>query len=151
MTLWEQAGRKARRLQPGQYVLLTGLSTSSVEQSGPNSTWFVNGSAVCGTDIYNSKYKLDFHLGALDNTVTVSTMKALLTSNSLRQITPLQKIENPGSWQTNVTVVGWKLRADTLSDKEEGEEWQDGSTMPADIITTDARTYKVNLKRVLVA
>ena len=54
VTLWEQAGRKARRLQPGQYVLMTGLTTSSAHTTDRGTIWFVNGSAVCGTEIYNS-------------------------------------------------------------------------------------------------
>ncbi|KAI8145166.1 hypothetical protein BJV82DRAFT_605146 [Fennellomyces sp. T-0311] len=129
VTLWEQAGRKARKIQPGQYVLLTGLSTSSIEQAGSNATWFVNGSAVCGTEIYN-----------------ISMMKGLLTSSSLRQITPLHKIENSGSWQANVTVVGWKLRASggtlVMGDCYEpgGTDGYDDGIVPADIITTDAHT-----------
>ncbi|KAL9541135.1 hypothetical protein MBANPS3_009291 [Mucor bainieri] len=57
ITLWEEAGHDSRRLRVGQYVLLDHLATSDRHQSTTNNKvmWYVNGSVVCGTKIYNRK------------------------------------------------------------------------------------------------
>ncbi|KAI9498636.1 hypothetical protein BDB00DRAFT_798833 [Zychaea mexicana] len=131
VTLWEQAGRKARKLQPGQYVLLTGLTTSSSNVSDRGTSWFVNGSAVTGTEIYN-----------------ISTMKGLLASSCLRQIKSIQNVEsNQGSWQVNITVVGWRIRTedDTMVigdcyEQDPDEYARADGRLPADIITIHAHT-----------
>ncbi|KAI7857593.1 hypothetical protein BDC45DRAFT_17340 [Circinella umbellata] len=126
VTLWEQAGRKARKLQPGQYVLMTGLTTSSAHTTDKGTVWFVNGSAVCGTEIYN-----------------ISTMKALLTSTCLRRILSIDDFDNQGSWQNNVTVVGWRLSTNEtpslMGDCYEQED-DEYANSPADIIITYTHT-----------
>ncbi|KAI9243554.1 hypothetical protein BDA99DRAFT_566611 [Phascolomyces articulosus] len=130
VTLWEQAGRKVRKLQPGQYILLTGLTTSSAHPTENGTVWFVNGSAVCGTDIYN-----------------VSTMKALLTSTCLRQIASIENTDNQGSWQINCTVVGWRVCLDDTTilhgdcyEQDESEYPGTDSRSPADIVIVHAHT-----------
>jgi len=57
ITLWEEAGHDSRRLRLGQYVLLDHLVTSDRHQSKTDNKmiWYVNGSVVCGTKIYNGK------------------------------------------------------------------------------------------------
>jgi hypothetical protein len=55
ITLWEEAGLDSRKLKLGQYVLLDHLNTSDEHESGNKRVWYVNGSAVCGTKLYNSK------------------------------------------------------------------------------------------------
>lgn len=58
ITLWEEAGHDSRRLRVGQYILLDHLVTSDRHQSTANNKmmWYVNGSVLCGTKIYNSMY-----------------------------------------------------------------------------------------------
>jgi hypothetical protein len=58
ITLWEDAGRDSRRLRVGQYVLLDHLVTSDRHEVGNKQVWYVNGSVVCGTKMYNSKWIL---------------------------------------------------------------------------------------------
>lgn len=54
ITLWEDAGRDSRKLRVGQYVLLDHLVTSDRHEStNKQMMWYVNGSVVCGTRIYN--------------------------------------------------------------------------------------------------
>jgi Cell division control protein 24, OB domain 3 len=56
VTLWEAVGHRARRLREGHYVLITGLSTSKLYKgSNGQTTWYVNGSTSCGTEIVNGK------------------------------------------------------------------------------------------------
>jgi len=56
VTLWEAVGHRARRLREGHYVLITGLSTSKLyNDSNGQTTWYVNGSTNCGTEIVNGK------------------------------------------------------------------------------------------------
>lgn len=55
ITLWEDAGRDSRKLRVGQYVLLDHLVTSDRHEVGDKQVWYVNGSVICGTKIYNSK------------------------------------------------------------------------------------------------
>lgn len=56
VTLWEAVGHRARRLREGHYVLITGLSTSKLyNDSNGQTTWYVNGSTNCGTEILNGK------------------------------------------------------------------------------------------------
>lgn len=56
VTLWEGSGRDSRRLRIGQYILLENLVTSDRHESGNKRIWYVNGSAVLGTKMYNSKF-----------------------------------------------------------------------------------------------
>ncbi|KAI8377427.1 uncharacterized protein BYT42DRAFT_570311 [Radiomyces spectabilis] len=94
VTLWEEAGRRTRQLRPGHYVLMTGLSTSAVHM-GPKDKpiWYVNGSIVCGTQVFN-----------------VSTMNSLLVSSSLRHVTPLEWLDKQDHTHTEAIVAGWELR-----------------------------------------
>ncbi|ORZ12429.1 hypothetical protein BCR42DRAFT_420592 [Absidia repens] len=95
VTLWEQAGQYAKKVLVGQHILLTGLSTSVQHKSVKGkTTWYVNGSAVCGTVIYN-----------------VSHLDCLLVSNGFGQMTPLHSIQGDGQWETEATIVGWTLRS----------------------------------------
>ena len=55
ITLWEESGRNSRRLKIGQYVLLDHLVTSD-KQSKEKPIWYVNGSMICGTKLYNSRF-----------------------------------------------------------------------------------------------
>lgn len=55
VTLWEDSGRDSRRLKVGQYILLENLVTLDKHESGNKRVWYVNGSVVLGTKMYNSK------------------------------------------------------------------------------------------------
>lgn len=55
ITLWEEAGYDSRTLRIGQYILLEQLVTSDSHQNEQKRIWYVNGSTVCGTRLYNSK------------------------------------------------------------------------------------------------
>lgn len=55
ITLWEEAGHDSRKLRVGQYVLLEQLATSDIQLSDLQKVWYVNGSVICGTKVYNSK------------------------------------------------------------------------------------------------
>ncbi|CAO3640619.1 unnamed protein product [Mucor fragilis] len=96
ITLWEEAGHDSRRLRLGQYILLDHLVTSDRHQSKTNNKmiWYVNGSAVCGTKIYN-----------------VSTLSCLITSTSFRAIIPLwhAKENKMDHFQAEGMIVGWDL------------------------------------------
>ncbi|CAO3588856.1 unnamed protein product [Absidia cylindrospora] len=95
VTLWEQAGQYAKKILVGQRILLTGLSTSVQHKTVKGkTTWYVNGSAICGTVIYN-----------------VSHFECLLVSSGFGQLTPLHIIQGDGQWETEATVVGWALRS----------------------------------------
>ena len=70
-------------------------------------------------------------------------MKALLTSTCLRRISSIGDSDNQGSWQSDVTVVGWRLRTnDTPLLMGDSYEQEDNEYVksPADIITTYTRT-----------
>lgn len=54
ITIWEEAGLDSRKLRDGQYVLLDQLGTSDRHEHA-NKRWYINGSTVLGTKIYNSK------------------------------------------------------------------------------------------------
>lgn len=55
ITLWESIGRGTRKFKIGQYVLLDQLVTSDRHERNNKRVWYMNGSAICGTKIYNSK------------------------------------------------------------------------------------------------
>ncbi|KAL7310658.1 hypothetical protein PS15m_010129 [Mucor circinelloides] len=96
ITLWEEAGRDSRRLRVGQYILLDHLVTSDRHQSTANNKmmWYVNGSVLCGTKIYN-----------------ISTLSCLITSTSFRSIIPLwhAKENKMDHFQAEGMIVGWEL------------------------------------------
>ncbi|KAF7728770.1 hypothetical protein EC973_005608 [Apophysomyces ossiformis] len=92
ITLWEETGKYTRLLQPGQYALLTGLTTSATHVGAKGPVWYINGSVICGTELFN-----------------VSTMKALLTSSSFRRITPIQRFDDGDQWQTDAMIVRWEF------------------------------------------
>ncbi|KAG0741427.1 hypothetical protein G6F62_002823 [Rhizopus arrhizus] len=94
ITLWEEAGHGSRTLRIGQYILLEQLVTSDKHQSGQKKVWYVNGSTVCGTKLYN-----------------ISTITALLTSSSFRIPAPLWHAKESGSdhFQIEAMVIGWEL------------------------------------------
>ncbi|GAN02079.1 hypothetical protein MAM1_0016c01519 [Mucor ambiguus] len=96
ITLWEEAGHDSRRLRVGQYILLDHLVTSDKHQSKANNKmiWYVNGSVVCGTKIYN-----------------ISTLSCLITSTSFRSIIPLwhAKENKVDHFQAEGMIVGWEL------------------------------------------
>lgn len=58
ITLWEYAGRDSRKIRVGQYILLDKLVTSDKHESGNKRVWYVNGSVILGTKMYNSKFDL---------------------------------------------------------------------------------------------
>ncbi|KAI8990123.1 hypothetical protein BDB01DRAFT_495453 [Pilobolus umbonatus] len=73
ITLWEDVGRLSRRqVKQGQYVILSGLHTSNRSRTNDGYVWYVNGSTVCNTEIYN-----------------VSSLHGLLTSVDFRSVMPL--------------------------------------------------------------
>ncbi|KAI8992086.1 hypothetical protein BDF20DRAFT_904391 [Mycotypha africana] len=96
VTLWEDAGRESRKLRLGQYILLDRLVTSDRHKS--RNIWYVNGSAVCGTKLYN-----------------ISTLSSLLSSSSFRSIIPLWHAKETKSdqFQAEGVIIGWKLHLHT--------------------------------------
>ncbi|KAI8076327.1 uncharacterized protein BX664DRAFT_270956, partial [Halteromyces radiatus] len=92
VTLWEKSGHYARKIQVGHRILLTGLSTSVKHNTKGKTSWYVNGSTVCGTEIYN-----------------LSRFDCLLRSKGIRQLIPLHTIQGDGQWETKATIVGWEL------------------------------------------
>ncbi|OBZ90800.1 hypothetical protein A0J61_01156 [Choanephora cucurbitarum] len=94
ITLWEDAGRSSRKLRIGQYILLDNLVTSDPHMVNNKQIWYVNGSAVCGTRIFN-----------------ISTLTCLLSSASFRSITPLwhAKETKVDHFQVEGIIVGWEL------------------------------------------
>ncbi|KAK4512722.1 Heat shock protein ssb1 [Mucor velutinosus] len=112
ITLWEEAGHDSRRLRVGQYVLLDHLVTSDRHQSKTNNKmiWYINGSVVCGTKIYNSKYHCN-HGWVSTNGMTVSTLSCLITSSSFRSTIPLwhAKENKMDHFQAEGMIVGWEL------------------------------------------
>ncbi|KAJ8656214.1 hypothetical protein O0I10_008008 [Lichtheimia ornata] len=123
VTLWEQTGRSARKLQPGHYVLLTGLSTSNLHKGPKGPIWFINGSVMCGTQVYN-----------------ISKIKALLSSSCLRSVMPLDALGAEGQWQVDILVTGWTLRTQKhVLLSNENDEWRRRDT-PADVVIYDAHS-----------
>ncbi|CEP10548.1 hypothetical protein [Parasitella parasitica] len=95
ITLWEDAGRDSRKLRVGQYVLLDHLVTSDRHEAADKTVvWYVNGSVVCGTKIYN-----------------VSTLNCLISSTKFRSIVPLWHAKENQSdlFQAEGMIVGWEL------------------------------------------
>ncbi|KAI8874997.1 hypothetical protein K501DRAFT_203510, partial [Backusella circina FSU 941] len=94
ITLWEAAGHDSRALLPGQYVLLSRLSTSNKYKTSKGTTWYVNGSAACGTKVYN-----------------VSTLSSLLSSSSFRVFSTIYdaKKKKRDHFQAEVMITGWEL------------------------------------------
>ncbi|KAI8329451.1 hypothetical protein BC941DRAFT_442835 [Chlamydoabsidia padenii] len=94
VTLWEDSGIHAKNISIGQRILLTGLTTSVQHKSiKGKTTWYINGSTVCGTKSYN-----------------LSTFDCLLNSTDFVHLTPLHKIQGGGQWETEATIVDWKVR-----------------------------------------
>jgi hypothetical protein len=61
VTLWEQSCIHAKNISIGQRIILTGLSTSVQHKSlKGKTTWYINGSAVCGTTAYNRKKLINY-------------------------------------------------------------------------------------------
>ncbi|KAL0081703.1 hypothetical protein J3Q64DRAFT_1754927 [Phycomyces blakesleeanus] len=110
VTLWEEVGRSARKWREGQYVLLSDLSTSSIHMSEKGPQWYVNGSAQCGTKVFN-----------------VSLIAGLLTSSEFRRTKTIKACvyEGVDHWQAEIHIVGWELHLRTdperavLSDENE--------------------------------
>ncbi|KAI8647937.1 hypothetical protein BD408DRAFT_449028 [Parasitella parasitica] len=95
ITLWEDAGRDSRKLRVGQYVLLEHLVTSDRHEAADKTmVWYVNGSVVCGTKIYN-----------------VSTLNCLISSTNFRSTIPLwhAKENKTDHFQAEGMIVGWEL------------------------------------------
>ncbi|CAO3628110.1 unnamed protein product [Cunninghamella blakesleeana] len=92
ITLWEETGQYAKRIQIGQYILITGLSTTVEHHTDEGVTWFTNGSHLCGTVIYN-----------------VSELDCPIISTSFRSLTPLNDIQGEGNWHTEAMIVGWEV------------------------------------------
>ncbi|KAG0180530.1 hypothetical protein DFQ28_001129 [Apophysomyces sp. BC1034] len=93
ITLWEETGNCARHLQPGQHVLLIGLTTSAthITAKGP----------VC---------RIELRRAAADNRYSiVSSMKSLLTSSSFRHITPIKQMTDGAHYQVEAMIVGWEF------------------------------------------
>lgn len=114
ITLWEEAGHGSRTLRIGQYVLLEQLVTSDKHQSGQKKVWYVNGSTVCGTKLYNSKlilFGIKRRKKKLKIVKIVSTITALLTSSSFRIPAPLWHAKESSSdhFQMEAMVIGWEL------------------------------------------
>ncbi|ORX48874.1 hypothetical protein DM01DRAFT_1115119 [Hesseltinella vesiculosa] len=128
ITLWEDAGQYVKKIDIGQSVLITGLSTSLKQSSKRHevTTWFVNGSKVCGTMIFN-----------------LSLLECLLNGECFRQLVPLHNIQGEGQWQTRARIVGWDLhcsrRGIILSN--EIEDNLCGNTSIADYVVGKARKY----------
>ncbi|KAI9310927.1 hypothetical protein BX666DRAFT_1118060 [Dichotomocladium elegans] len=123
VTLWAEAGRNARKLQPGHYVLLTNLGTSEKSRGAKGSVWYINGSSMYGTEVFN-----------------ISTTQALLTSSWMRQIEPISALSDRGQCQIDVVIVGWELHTPqgvVLSDQHDC--WASGSYGSiADVVIVDA-------------
>ncbi|KAI9023499.1 hypothetical protein CLU79DRAFT_748806 [Phycomyces nitens] len=97
VTLWEEVGRSARQWREGQYVLLSDLSTSTTHMSEKGPQWYVNGSVLCGTKVYN-----------------VSHITGLLTSSDFCQIKSIKAcVSEVDHWQAEMAVVGWELHLRT--------------------------------------
>ncbi|CAO3645878.1 unnamed protein product [Cunninghamella echinulata] len=92
ITLWEQTGRYAKKIQIGQCILITGLTTTIQHKTDKGVTWFTNGSHICGTTIYN-----------------VSELDCSLVSTCFRSLTPLNDIQGEGNWHTEAMIVGWEI------------------------------------------
>ncbi|GAA5812875.1 hypothetical protein MFLAVUS_006334 [Mucor flavus] len=94
ITLWECSGRDSRKIRVGQYILLDNLVTSDKNESGNKRVWYVNGSVVLGTKMYN-----------------VSTLSSLLTSHEFRNIIPLwySKEMKMDHFQVEGTITGWEF------------------------------------------
>ncbi|CAO3650509.1 unnamed protein product [Mucor hiemalis] len=94
ITLWDTIGRGTRKFKIGQYVLLDQLVASDRHERNNKRVWYMNGSAVCGTKIYN-----------------ISTLSALLSSPIFRSITPLwhAKETKMDHFQVEGTIIGWEL------------------------------------------
>ncbi|KAI9287719.1 hypothetical protein BC943DRAFT_199455 [Umbelopsis sp. AD052] len=114
VTLWEAVGHRSRRLREGHYVLITGLSTSKMyKDSNGQTTWYVNGSTSCGTEIIN-----------------VSTIQCLLASSCFRKIVGLNTISNYEQCHVCATVTGWYI-SDENGERRlwEGEIKEDGTVI----------------------
>ncbi|GAA5801785.1 hypothetical protein HPULCUR_007238 [Helicostylum pulchrum] len=94
ITLWEYSGRDSRKIRVGQYILLDKLVTSDKHESGNKRVWYVNGSAILGTKMYN-----------------VSTLSSLLTSHEFRNIIPLwhSKEIKMDHFQVEGSITGWEF------------------------------------------
>ncbi|KAI8583412.1 hypothetical protein K450DRAFT_223542 [Umbelopsis ramanniana AG] len=114
VTLWEAVGHRARRLREGHYVLITGLSTSKLyKDSNGQTTWYVNGSTSCGTEIVN-----------------VSTIQCLLASSCFRKIVGLNTISNYEQCHVCATVTGWYISHENGERRLwEGEIKEDGTVI----------------------
>ncbi|KAG1177172.1 hypothetical protein G6F70_002868 [Rhizopus microsporus] len=117
ITLWEEAGHDSRKLRVGQYVLLEQLATSDIQLSDLQKVWYVNGSVICGTKVYN-----------------ISTITSLLTSSSFRMPMPLwyAKESKSDHFQIEATIVGWKLHTFINRQKvtHDSNQSQDLDTIP---------------------
>lgn len=116
ITLWECSGRDSRKIRVGQYILLDNLVTSDKNESGNKRVWYVNGSVVLGTKMYNGKRKKKKEKGRKkkersDNVILVSTLSSLLTSHEFRNIIPLwySKEMKMDHFQVEGTITGWEF------------------------------------------
>ncbi|KAI7896843.1 uncharacterized protein EV154DRAFT_490978 [Mucor mucedo] len=102
VTLWEDSGRDSRRLKIGMYILLENLVTSDRHDTNGTRVWYVNGSIILGTNLYN-----------------ISLLNSLLTSNSLRSIVPLwhAKETKEDHFQIECTIIGWELYIESSMDQ----------------------------------
>ncbi|KAG2235367.1 hypothetical protein INT48_004986 [Thamnidium elegans] len=94
ITLWEYSGRDSRKIRAGQYILLDKLVTSDKHESGNKRVWYVNGSVILGTKMYN-----------------ISTLSSLLTSHEFCNIVPLwhSKEMKMDHFQVEGTITGWEF------------------------------------------
>ncbi|RCI06743.1 hypothetical protein CU098_013642 [Rhizopus stolonifer] len=126
ITLWEEAGYDSRTLRIGQYILLEQLVTSDSHQNEQKRIWYVNGSTVCGTRLYN-----------------ISSITSLLTTSSFRQLIPLwhAKESKLDHFQIEATIIGWELHSRIKQEEiMYTDKSQDISILPSKHIVTLAHT-----------
>ncbi|KAI9279281.1 hypothetical protein BY458DRAFT_545184 [Sporodiniella umbellata] len=120
ITLWEESGYSSRELRVGQYILLNQLVTS--DRQHDKKIWYVNGSAVCGTKLYN-----------------ISTITSVLTTTSFRHPIPLwyAKESKLDHFQVEATIVGWELHSQINQKKViYTDKSQEISILPSQHITS---------------
>ncbi|RUP45651.1 hypothetical protein BC936DRAFT_147904 [Jimgerdemannia flammicorona] len=102
ITLWESVGRSARRLQPGQYVLITGLSTSPRHQDSRGQwSWHVNGSELCDTKVW-----------------CVSKLKSSLASSAVQFRVNICDAAEFDNFQCCAVVTAWFVADEQTNDNQ---------------------------------
>jgi hypothetical protein len=123
ITLWEASGHESRKLRIGQYVLLDQLVTSDKHESGNKRVWYVNGSVVCGTRMFNGKIVKSGFIYVYNSfffNSIVSTLSSLLSSPSFRLITPLwhAKETKNDHFQIEGIITGWELHLNSIDHEQ---------------------------------